>query len=69
MIKQPFLSLLVGLAGALDYFILYGLHRLFNLSGYPLSFKLPAAAALLNANASLPAFWIGDKIRNRKEYA
>lgn len=68
VIKQPFLSLLVGLAGALDFFILYGLHRLFNLSGFPFSLKVPAAAALLNALASLPAFWVGDKIRNRKEY-
>lgn len=68
VIKQPFLSLLVGLTGALDFFILYGLHRLFSLSGFPLSFKVPIAAVFLNALASLPLFWVGDKIRNRKEY-
>lgn len=69
VVKQPFLSLIVGIVSSIDFLILYGLHRLFNLGGFPFSFKILVASMMLNAVASLPVFWIGDKIRVRKEYA
>jgi rod shape-determining protein MreD len=69
VIKQPVLSFLVGLASVLDLLIIFGLHKLFNLSGFPLSPKMLGSAALMNALTSLLIFYFADKVRLKQEYA
>lgn len=70
MIKHPFIiMLLVALATVLDYFILYGLHRLFSLKAVQLTPEILAISATLNALAGSVLFQILDRVRLKKEYA
>jgi len=69
VIKQPVLSFLVGVASVLDLLIIFGLHKLFNLSGFVITPKLLGSAALMNALTSLLVFYLADKVRLKQEYA
>lgn len=70
MIKHPLIiMLLVALATAADYLILYGLHRLFSLKTVELSTPAISIASTVNALAGSILFQIVDRFRLKKEYA
>ena len=70
MIKHPLIiMLLVALATALDFLILYGLHRLFSLKTVELSKETLAVGSAANALAGSILFQILERIRLKKEYA
>jgi rod shape-determining protein MreD len=70
MIKHPLIiMLLVALATAVDFLILYGLHRLFSLKTVDLSGQTIGIASTANALAGSVLFQIVERIRLKKEYA
>lgn len=70
MIKHPLIiMLLVALATAVDFLILYGLHRLFSLKTVELSGQSIGIASSANAIAGSLLFQILERIRLKKEYA
>lgn len=70
MLKHPLvIGLLIFLSTHLDFIVVLGLHRLFNLQTPAVSYWMIVLSSLLNSVIGAVAFQITDRIRTKKEYA
>ncbi len=69
MLKQPLVVMLIlFLSTCMDFAIVYGLNRLFNLPAQIFDYRIYVTAGVLNSVLGLISFQIADRIRTRREY-
>jgi rod shape-determining protein MreD len=70
MLKHPVaIMFLVALSTVVDYYIILGLHMLFGLKPFNLSWQMLLIAAILNGVIGAIGFQMVDRFRMKKEYA
>ena len=70
MLKHPVaIMFLVAISTVVDYYIILGLHMLFGLKPFNLTWQMLLIAAILNGVIGAIAFQMVDRFRMRKEYA
>jgi rod shape-determining protein MreD len=70
MLKHPVaIMFLVAISTVVDYYIILGLHMLFGLKPFNLSWQMLLIAAILNGVIGAIGFQMVDRFRMKKEYA
>ena len=70
MLKHPFaVMLLISISAALDYYIIFGLHILFGMKPFKLTWQMILIASILNGVIGAISYQMVDRFRMKKEYA
>jgi rod shape-determining protein MreD len=70
MLKHPIaIMFLIAISTVVDYYIILGLHVLFRLNPFRLTWQMLLIAAILNGVIGAIAYQMVDRFRMKKEYA
>jgi rod shape-determining protein MreD len=70
MLKHPIaIMFLISISTVVDYYIILGLHVLFRLNPFRLTWQMLLIAAILNGVVGAIAYQMVDRFRMKKEYA
>ena len=70
MLKHPIaIMFLISISAIIDYYIILGLHILFRMNPFRLTWQMLLIAAILNGVIGAIAYQMVDRFRMKKEYA